>query len=82
MAMKTSKLIAKRIKMLLLEKNITQYKLCKNMAIPKTTLTNIMAAKNKSVNLKTIMIICRGIDITAGEFFKDPLFDNPELDID
>jgi DNA-binding Xre family transcriptional regulator len=80
--MKTSEVVAKRIRALLFDKNITQYKLCKDMAIPETTLTHIMASKNKSVNLNTILLVCRGIGITAGEFFTDPLFDNPEFDID
>jgi DNA-binding Xre family transcriptional regulator len=79
--MKTSEVVAKRIRALLFEKNITQYKLCKNMAIPEITLTRIMTTKNKSVNLNTILLVCRGIGITAGEFFTDPIFESPELDI-
>ena len=79
--MKTSEAVAKRIRELLIQKNMTQYRLCKDMAIHLNTMTNIMTAKNKSVNLNTILQICRGLGITASEFMSDPMFNNTELDI-
>lgn len=52
------------------------------MAIPHNTMTTIMTAKNKSVNLKTVMQIARGLGITASEFLDDPRFNDEEVDID
>jgi len=80
--MKTSQAVAKRIKDLLAQKDMTQYRLCKNIAMHNNTMTNIMTAKNKSVNLNTILLISRGLGITASEFLNDPIFENAELDVD
>ena len=80
--MKTSQAVAKRTKDLLAQKNMTQYRLCKNIAMHNNTMTNIMTAKNKSVNLNTILLICRGLGMTASEFLNDPVFENAELDFD
>ena len=80
--MKTSQAVAKRIKDLLAKKDMTQYRLCKNIAMHNNTMTNIMTAKNKSVNLNTILLISRGLGITASEFLNDPIFENAELDVD
>ena len=80
--MKTSEAVARRIRKLLDEKQMTQYRLCKNMAIHETTMSTIMSAKNKSVNLNTILLVCRGLGITVIDFFSDPIFDSAELEID
>jgi len=80
--MRVSEAVAKRTRALLLEKNMTQYRLEKVMAIPHNTMTTIMNAKNNSVNLKTILQISRGLGITASEFLNDPLFENASLEID
>ena len=80
--MKTSEAVARRIKNLLAEKGMTQYRLCKNIAIHETTMSTILSAKNKSVNLDTIWLVCRGFGITIVDFFNDPIFDDSKIDID
>jgi len=80
--MKTSEAVASRIRELLKQKNMTQYGLCKKMAIHLNTLTNIMTAKNKSVNLNTIILVCRGLEVTVEHFFSDPIFESEELVIE
>ena len=80
--MKIAEVVSQRTRELLLEKGITQYRLEKDMAIPHNTMTTIMTAKNKSVNLKTVMQIARGLGITASEFLDDPRFNDEEVDID
>ena len=74
--------IAKRTRALLIEKNLTQYKLEKLMGIPHRTMLNITGAKHNSANIKTILQIIRGLGVTTSEFFNDPMFDSDELDID
>ena len=39
-------------------------------------------SENFSVNLKTIMQIIRGLEMTTAEFFNDPIFEREDLDID
>ena len=80
--MKTSEAVAKRIRALLVKKNMTQYRLCKNLAMHQNTMTNIMTAKNKSVNLNTVLLVSRGLGITASEFFNDPIFESDDLNIE
>ena len=81
--MTISEAIARRTKELLDEKNVTQYRLAKNMLIYQQSMSNLLSAKQKSANLKTIFQICKGLDITILDFFNSPLFLNFEtLDID
>jgi len=50
--------------------------------MPHNTMKTLMSERNKGVNLKTVMQIIRGLDMTAAQFFDDPLFENPDLEID
>ena len=80
--MKISEAVAKRTKDLIAQKNITQYRLCRDIAMHLNTMTNIMTAKNNSVNLKTILQISKGLGITPSEFLNDPIFTSDDLDME
>ena len=80
--MKLSTAIAQRTSELLRERKMSQYRLEKITAIPHTTMQTIMSERYDSLNFRTIMQIIRGLDMTAAEFFDDPIFDDPELEID
>ena len=80
--MKISEAIAKRTKDLLFEKNITQYRLKKEMAIPHSTLINVTRAKRDAGSVKTVFQICKGLNISVGEFFSHPIFESDNLEID
>ena len=80
--MKISEAIAKRTKDLLVEKNLTQYRLKKDMAIPHSTLINVTRAKRDAGSVKTVFQLCRGFEITVKEFFNDPIFEREDLEID
>ena len=71
-----------RIKEILLEKNISIYRLEKITAISHNTMQTLMRADNKGVNLKTVLLICRGLGVTAEYFFSSPLFEDVELEVD
>lgn len=79
--MKLSTAVAMRISNILREKNMSQYRLEKNIAMPHNTMKTLMGERNKSVNLRTVMQIIKGLDMTPSEFFDDPLFVSDELDI-
>lgn len=80
--MKVSTAIALRISRILQEKQMSQYRLEKNIAMPHNTMRTLMSERNNGVNLKTVLLIIRGLDMTVAEFFDDPLFENPDLEID
>lgn len=79
--MKLSTAVAMRISNILREKNMSQYRLEKNIAMPHNTMKTLMGERNKSVNLRTVMQIIKGLDMTTSEFFDDPLFESDDLEI-
>lgn len=80
--MKLSTAVAMRISNILQERNMSQYRLEKKIAMPHNTMKTLMSERNSGVNLKTVMQIIRGLEMTAAQFFDDPLFENPDLEID
>ena len=71
-----------RISNILIQKNLSQYRLEKIIVMPHNTMKTLMGERNKSVNLKTVMQIARGLDMTLSEFFNDPIFENSDLELD
>lgn len=61
---------------------MSQYRLEKIIAMPHNTMKTLMTERNKSVNLKTVMQIIRGLGMTTAEFFDDPIFESEDLDVD
>lgn len=79
--MKISEAVALRIGKILNERNLTQYRLEKDIAMPHNTMKTLMGRRNKSVNLRTIMQIAKGLNMTVAEFFNDPIFEDENLDL-
>lgn len=77
-----SKIVVKKIKEILNEKGMSIYRLEKTTAMSHNTMQTLMRADNNSVNLKTVLLIIRGLGITTAEFFSSPIFDDENLDID
>lgn len=71
--------VVKRINHFLKLKNMTRYRLEKNTAFPHSTMESIFRETTKTMNVKTLFIIIRGLGITVSEFFDDPSFDLEEL---
>lgn len=80
--MKLSTAVAIRISKLLEERKMSQYRLEKIIAMPHNTMKTLMGERNQSVNLKTVMQIIRGLEMTTAEFFDDPIFESDDLEID
>lgn len=80
--MKLSTAVALRISNILRERNMSQYALEKKIAMPHNTMKTLMGERNNGVNLKTVMQIIRGLDMTTAQFFDDPIFENPDLEVD
>ena len=79
--MRASKIVALRLGRILKERDMTQRKLEKEIAMPHNTMKTLMAGRNKGVNLITIMQITRGLDMTLAEFFNDTMFEDENIEI-
>ena len=80
--MKLSTAVALRVSKILEERKMSQYRLEKIIAMPHNTMKTLMGERNQSVNLKTVMQIIRGLEMTTAEFFNDPIFESEDLEID
>ena len=71
-----------RIKQLLAERKMSQYRLGQLSCLSHETIKSIMKGKTKSVNLKTLVCIADGFSMTVSEFLNCDLFlyDNLNLD--
>ena len=72
--MKLNEIISIRIRQILAEKNMTQYKLEQLSGLTHNTMLCVMNARYQSCNLKTLMKIIQALNISAKEFFDDPIF--------
>ena len=77
-----SQAVAIRIKELLKQKDMSQYRLERKMGISHDTVKNIMKGKTRGVNLKTVAIISEGLGVTLSEFLDSELFLYGNLNID
>lgn len=73
--------IAKRIEDLCTERNLNPSSLAYVCGIDRSTIYSILGNKSKSPEVATIKKICDGLEITLGEFFSCPLFDELEQEI-
>ena len=80
--MKAIEAIAKRLDNLLKEKNLTQYALCKRIAIDPSNIYNIMYFRCKTITVDKLFLLSEGLDMTVQEFLDDPLFTKENLEID
>lgn len=80
--MTTQKAVALRISNLLVKNHLTQYALCKKIAMPEETLRSIINERYKTVKLDTIILICDGFGMSFQEFFDDELFERWNLDVE
>ena len=78
--MQLSNAIRKRINMLLKANNMNIWILYKATGVPASTLSYFMNGKRELINLKTLLHICEGFNMTIKEFFDDPMFDDVEQD--
>ncbi len=81
--MKTvAKAVAARVKEILKQKNMSIYRLEKRTAMSHSSMQTIMRADNNGVNLKSVLLLIRGLEVSAKEFFDSPLFEDEDLDVD
>lgn len=71
-----------RVKELLKEKNMTQYRLTQETGLYPSTMNYILSCKTKASNFKTMALIIRALGVSITDFFDSPVFDLNNLEID
>ncbi len=79
--MKLNKAFALRVRELLKEKKMTQYKLAQATGLYHSTMTDILNCKYETPNFMNVALIIRELGISFSEFFNSPLFDFDNLEI-
>ena len=79
--MDTTLAVRNRILRLCNEYDLTIHKLAMISALPPSSVKNILYGRSKDPRLSTIKKICDGFEITLGEFFSTPEFDELEQEI-
>ncbi len=74
--------VAKRISKLLIEKNMSQYRLEIESGIQHGSMQCIMNGRNKTVTLSTVILIAKGFGISLTEFLDDEIFLTDNLEIE
>ena len=80
--MNLQRAVATKIVRLLAEHHLTRYALCKRIALPESSLKNIIDERYTDIKLSTVANIADGFGMTLTEFFDDPLFAKENLDLD
>ena len=80
--MSVSQAVAKRIEMLLKERDMTQYRLEQKSGILHGSLACIMNGRNKTVTLSTVYMIAKGFDMTIVEFLNHDIFLSDEIEFE
>lgn len=77
--MTLSEAVAIKVRKLLDERKMTQYRLEQNSGISHGTMKSFLNGKYKSCNLTTVVLIIRAFGMTIGEFFSDDIFESEDL---
>ena len=72
--MKLTEAIGKRITMLLEERQMTQYGLCKLGGLSRATVNMIVTGRVQSARIDTLYQIAATLEISLAEFFNHPIF--------
>ena len=79
--MNTQQTIAGRIRDLCEERGITPNGISNISGVPQATVKSILNGESKNPGTVTIKKLCDGFEITLGEFFSTPEFDELEQEI-
>lgn len=73
--MRINQAFSLRVKELLKEKKMTQYKLAQEIGLYHSTLTDILNCKYKTPNFMNIALIIKALGVSMAEFYDSDLFD-------
>lgn len=73
-----SDLIAKKLKEIMQERNISIYKLENLSGIYSSTIAMFLTRKTKTIRLENLLFICEGLNTNLSDFFADERFKEAE----
>ena len=73
--------VAQRIKGLCEQKGITPNSLANISGVTPSTVYSLLDPSRREISVSTVKKLCDGLDITLGEFFAAPVFDELEQEI-
>jgi len=79
--MSVKDIVVKRFEELCRERNMKINELANISGVTPSTAYSMMDKNRRDVSIITIKKFCDGLDITLGEFFSTPDFDNLEQEI-
>ncbi len=80
--MQLNEAIKIRLENLMKQKDISsKYEISCKAGLNPSLLTDFFRSRTLYPKIDTLYLICEGIGITLGEFFKDPIFDIENIEI-
>lgn len=79
--MKLNKAFSLRVREILKEKKMTQYKLGQETGLYHSTMTDILNCKYETPNFRNMALIIRALGVSMSEFFDSEFFDFENLEI-
>lgn len=80
--MKLNKAFSLRVRELLKEKKMTQYKLAQATGLYHSTMTDILNCKYQTPNFRNVVLIIKALDVSMEEFFNSEFFSFDNLEIE
>lgn len=80
--MSVKDIVAERFREICGERNITLNELATRSGVTPSTAYSMMDKNRRDISVITIKKFCDGLDMTLGEFFSTPEFDNLEQEIE
>ena len=79
--MELKEAIAARFSQLCHRKGITANELATRSGVTPSTVYSMMDPRRHDISVRTVKKLCDGMDLSLGEFFCDPVFDDLEQEI-
>lgn len=73
--------VVARFQGLLAERHMRPNELANRSGVTPSTVYSMLDPRRREVTVNLIKKLCDGLDITLGEFFSDPMFDELEQEI-
>lgn len=73
--------VVARFMEILKERNMRANELANRSGITPSTVYSMMDSKRKELSINVIKKLCDGLDMTLGEFFSAPIFEELEQEI-
>ena len=73
--------VVQRLKNICKDRGIKANELANISGVTPSTFYSLLDPERKNASITTIKILCDGLDITLGEFFSSPEFDDLEQEI-